>query len=181
MVRVSSKAEIEGIAERVSAMLDGHEKIDLLLGRNADEQLRNVDWNGLSSTISRRLDKTQQTKTYPIGLPSVFKIAAGVAAAAAVLLMIVMIKLEKSADMQLGNRKGSASVEIIEGLSKSQVTVDIAVPDTKLAKCDIRIIDSRGSDKAGDAQAAWMVISRTEPLYADNGLSNDMKDVICLF
>jgi len=162
-------------------MLDGHEKIDLLLARNADEQLSKVDWNKLSSTISRRLDKTQQTKTYRIGLHSVFKIAAGVAAAAAVVFMIVMIKLEKSADMQLASRKGSASVEIIEALSKSQATVDIAVPDAKLAKCDIRIIDSRGSDKAGDAQGAWMVISRPEPLYADNGVNRDMMDVIYLF
>lgn len=160
-------------------MLDEQGKIDLLLARNADEQLRKVDWNELSSTISGRLDKTQQTKTYRIGLPTVFKIAAGVAAA--VVLMIVMIKLEEPARPQLDSRKGSASVEIIEALSKSQATVDIAVPDAKLAKCDIRIIDSRGSDKAGDAQAAWMVISRTEPLYADNGVSNNMKDVMCLF
>jgi hypothetical protein len=190
MVRVSSKAEIEGIAERVSVMLDGHEKIDLLLARNADEQLSKVDWNKLNSTISRRLDKTQQTKTYRIGLPSVFKIAAGVAAAAAVVLITLMMKPESPADMKLGNgrtamvefieSKGSASVEIKGASGRSHVIVDIG-RDRMLAKCNVKIIDSNGSRKQNDTQAAWIIISRPEPLYPDNGVNRDMMDVIYLF
>lgn len=190
MACISGKTEIKGIAERVFAMKDEQEKIELLLARNADEQLRNADWNRLNSAISSRLDKAQQTKTSAIGFPSVFKIAAGVAAAAAIVVITVMMIPESPADMKLGNgrtanvefieSKGSASVEIKGASGEWHVTVDIA-RDRTLAKCNVEIIDSNGSRRQNDTQAAWIIISRPEPLYADNGVNRDMMDVIYLF
>jgi len=172
MVRVSSKAEIEGIAERVSAMLDGHEKIDLLLARNADEQLRKVDWNRLNSAICERLDRARQSKTSVIRFPAIFKVAAVVAAAAAVLFGVVMI--------DFGNREGSAWVEIESVSGRSHAIVEIAAGKT-LAKVNVQISDPGTAQKQDDIQPAWFIISRPEPMYADNGVGSDMRDVMCLF
>jgi hypothetical protein len=172
VVCVSGKAEIEGVAERVSAMKDGHEKIDLLLARNADEQLSKVDWNRLNSAISERLDRARQGKTSVIRFPTILKVAAVVAAAVAVLFGAVMI--------DFGDREGSAEVKI-EGVSgRSRVTVDIGA-DKMLAKVSVQISDPGTAQKEDEIQPAWFIISRPTPMYADNGVSSDMRDVMCLF
>ena len=57
MACVQGKAKIEGIAERVSGMKKEKEKIDLLLERNASEQLAGVNWDGLHAAISERLNQ----------------------------------------------------------------------------------------------------------------------------
>ncbi len=153
-------------------MLDEHEKIDLLLARNADEQLKKVDWNRLNSAITQRLDRAQQSKTSVIRFPAIFKVAAVVAAAAAVLCAVVMI--------DFGGREGSAEVKI-EGVSgRSHVTVDIGA-DKMLAKVSVQISDPGKARKEGDIQPTWFIISRAEPMYADNGVGSDMRDVMCLF
>lgn len=153
-------------------MLDEHEKIDFLLARNADEQLRKVDWDKLNTAISSRLDRARQSKTSVIRFPAIFKIAAAVAAAAAVLLATLVI--------DFGDSKGSAKVEI-KGLSgRSHVVVDIGGSETP-AKVSVQISDPGTAQKEDDIQPAWFIISRTEPLYADNGVNNNMRDVMCLF
>lgn len=172
MVCVSGKAEIEGVAERVSAMKDENERIDLLLARNADEQLRKVDWNRLNSAICERLDRARQSKTSVIRFPTMLKVAAVVAAAAAVLFGVVMI--------DFGDREGSAKVVIKSVSGRSRVTVDIGA-DKTLAKVNVQISDLGTAQKQGDIQPAWFIISRPQPMYADNGVSSDMRDVMCLF
>jgi len=166
------------------------EKIDLLLQRNADEQLNNVDWNKLNSAISRRLDETQQGQISAIGPPTVFKIAAGLAAAAAIVLIMVMIKPEKPRDTQHGkdgtamvkfvDNKGSASVEFKTKSPKSHAIVDFGGNIT-LAKCTVEIIDSKEIRKKDGTQATWIIVSRPEPVYAGNGANQDTMDMICLF
>jgi hypothetical protein len=94
----------------------------------------------------------------------VFKIAAGVAAAAAVVFVAVMVGTQKPADLPLEDgrhavvkfveRKGSASVEII---------------------------DQNGERKENGSRAAWIIIRMPEPVLADNGENGHLRDLIRLF
>ena len=153
-------------------MLDEHEKIDVLLAHNADEQLRKVDWNKLNSAISERLDRALQSKTSVIRFPTMFKVAAVVAAAVAFLFAVVMI--------DFGDKEGSAKVEIKSMSGRSHVIVDIGADKTP-AKVSVQTSDPGTAQKEDDIQPAWFIISRPEPMYADNGVSSDMRDVMCLF
>jgi len=191
VARVQREEKIEGITERVFGMKEERENIDLLLERNADEQLSKVDWQRLNAAISSRLDKASRSKTVATKFPTVFKIAAGVAAAAAVILIVMIIRTDRAPDFQLENgrravvkfieAKGSASVEIGHAPAKSQVMVDVGPSQSKLARCDIEIIDANGDLKQKANRATWIIISRPEPVYADNGVSRDSMDMICLF
>jgi len=188
---ISGKEEVEGIIERVPGMKDEQEKIDLLLARNANEQLKNVDWNKLNVAISHRLDKVRQSKTSTKRFPTVFKIVAEISAVAVVVVIAVMIKLEKPTNLQLDEgrtamvefvkRKGLATVALIEPSDRAHVKVYIAGKDKKLAQCYVKMIDSDRSRKEDSTQAAWIIISRSERVYADNGTKRDMMDMLCLF
>ena len=172
-------------------MKEKKEKIDLILERNAAEQLAKVDWKELNTAISSRLDEAGQGKTSTIGFPTIFKIAAGVAAAAAVVFILVMVKSRTPTGVQFENggsavvefvkSKGSASIEIKHASAKSVVTVDVGGSQRIVARCDIEMIDSNGDLKKDSEGAAWIIISRPEPLYADNGVSSDLMDMIYLF
>lgn len=191
MVRVSGEEKIEGIIERLSVMKQKEEKIDLALERNAAEQLGDVDWDGLNAAISSRIDKASQSQTSAIRYPIVFKIAAGMAAAAAVVLIAVMVKTEEPTEPHLENgrsavvkfieRKGSALVEIKGAGAKSSVFVDIGRSGKRVAKCDVKIIDLNGDLKKESDEAAWIIISRPAPVLANNGYSRDVMSMICLF
>jgi hypothetical protein len=167
------------------------EKIDSLFEKNAAEQLSGVDWDGLNAAISSRLDEVEGRKTSALKYRRVFKIAAGVAAAAAVVLVAVMIKTEAPAELQLeeGSRavvkfiesKGTASVKIKGAAGTSQVSVSVGGSERKVARCDIEIIDLNGDLKKERELAAWIIISRPERVLADNGLSRDVMSMICLF
>ena len=190
MACVRREEKIEGITERVFGMKNKKEKIDLLLEKNAGQQLAKVDWDGLDAAISSRLDKASQGKTHAIKFPSVSKIAAGIAAAA-VVFIVLMVGIEKAPDLQLDNgsravvkfidKKGAASVEIKRASAKSEVFIGIGGSQRKLAKCDVKMIDMNGDLRKGGSGAAWIIISRPEPLYADNGAAKDMRDLICMF
>lgn len=171
-------------------MKNEKEKIDLLLDKNAAEQLAKVDWDELHAEISSRLDQTRQSKASAIRFPTVFKVAACVAAAAVVLIAII-VKTEKPEVLKLENgtsavvrfieTKGSALVEITYEPAKSQVLVDVGAGRRKMAKCDIEIVDMNGDLEGRANRAAWIIISRPEPVYADNGTSIDLMDVMYLF
>ncbi len=72
-------------------MKNERDKIELLLEHNADEQLKKVDWDELNSAISTKLDEAQKDKASVRKHPIVFKIAAGIAATAAVILVTLVI------------------------------------------------------------------------------------------
>ena len=191
MACLSCQAKIEGITERVSVMKEKKEKIDLLFERNAAEQLAGVDWNELNTAISSRLDQAENRRTSSVGFPTVFKVAAGFVAAAAVVLIAVMVRTEKPADMQLEEgrravvkfieREGTASIKIKHSVGESEVWVDVGGSDKRVAKCDIEIIDLNGDLKKEREQAAWIIISRPERVLADNGINRDVMSMICLF
>lgn len=171
-------------------MKNEKEKTDLLLDKNAAEQLAKVDWDELNVAISARLDKAQRGESTAIRFPGVFKVAACVAAAA-VVLIAVMVKTEKAEDLKLENGmsavvrfiepKGSALVQITHVPAESRVLVDVGAGWRQIAKCDIEIIDVNGDLKERANRAAWIMISRPEPVYADNGVTTDMMDFLYLF
>jgi hypothetical protein len=166
------------------------ENIDLLLEQNASEQLAGVDWQALNAAISSRLDQTSRAKTSASRIPTALKIAAGLAAAA-VILIAVMVTVDTPDALRLENGQravvrfaepaGTASVEIAQTPAKSQVLVDLGPALTRSAKCDVQIIDVEVDRQKNGTRAAWIIISRPEPVYADNGAARDMKDLICMF
>ena len=171
-------------------MKENKDKIDLLFERNAAEQLSKVDWDKLNAAILGRLEQARQGKTTVRKYPAIFKIAAA-AAVAAVVLIAVMVKTEKQVDLQLEEGKravvkfvekeGSALVEIRRADSKSVVMIDIGGGDRKVAMCNVEIIERNGGRKRQEVRAAWIIIRRSEPVVADNGISKDMMAMICLF
>ena len=163
MACIQGKAKTKGIAERVSGMKKEKENIDLLLERNAGEQLAGVNWNRLNADISERLNQAGRSKTYTINYRSLFKIAAGVAVAAAVIVFAMMIRTEKPTTVRLENG-GRAVVKLVE--SKGSATVEI--------------LDSNGRNNQSGDRSAWIIIRAPEPMLADNGQSRDEADFACL-
>jgi hypothetical protein len=188
MVCVSGKTEVEGIIERLPVMKKENEKLDMLIEKNAEQQLSQVNWERLNAAISNRLDKAQRKTSFSIQLPTLVKIAA--IAAAAIVLITLTLNIEKLTDLKLDNgrtaevrlveSKGSASVQLQTTSAGSQVTIHIG-PDRTLAKCNIKIMDSNTIFKENTTRAAWIIISRPQRIYADNGANRDMMDMICLF
>lgn len=189
MVRVPGQAEVESITERVSLMKQNIEKVDILIEKNALEQLSRINWEQLNAAISDRLDRVRQVAPISINFPTLLKVAATIAAAA-IVLITVTLNIEKLTNIRRDNRgmvevkfvesKGSASVEIQTASAGSQVAVDI---ETKriLAKCDIEILDKKDGIEESTNQAAWIIISEPKRVYVENGTNQDMMDMICLF
>jgi hypothetical protein len=171
-------------------MRNGKEKVDLVLEQNASEQLAKVDWQALNAAISSRLDRTSWTKTFASRIPTAFKIAAGLAAAA-IILIAVTIAVDEPDDLRLengqravvrfGETTGTASVEIGRAPAKSEVFVDVGPARSTLAKCEVQLIDVEGEREKNGTRAAWIIISRPKPVFADNGAAKDMRDLICMF
>jgi len=161
----------------------------MLIEKNAAEQFSQIDWGRLNAAISGRLDKARQKASFSIDFPTLLKITATIAAAA-VVLVTVTLNIEKltdikqdsgrTAEVQLVDSKGSASVEIQTASAGSQVTVDIGTKRT-LAKCDVEILDKNGGFKENTIGPTWIIISRPQSLYAENGTDRDMMDMMCLF
>ena len=81
MVRVSGTAKVESVVERLFVMKKSREKIDLLLEKNAVEQLSRINWERFNAAISNRLDRARQKTSFSIYFPSVLKVAATIACA----------------------------------------------------------------------------------------------------
>ncbi len=184
----SSQKKTEKITERVFDMKREKEKIDLLLKQNATKQLTSVDWDKLNTVISNQLDQAETKKSAARKYPVLFKIAAGFAAAA-VLLIAIMLIIQKPADIQFENgknaivkfidAKGSAVIEIKPKVSKAQAIVDINPAKKGIAFCRVQINDLNGSIEKSDA--SWIIITKPQPVFADNGTSRDILSMICLF
>jgi hypothetical protein len=160
---IQGKAKTKGIVERVSGMKKKKEKIDLLLERNTSEQLDGVNWDGLNAAISQRLNQAGRSKTSTMNYRRVFKIAAGVTAAAAVVFIAVMVKTGTPTTVRLENGQ-RAIVKLVE--SKGSATVEIH--------------DSKGQDNQSSNRSSWIIIRTRESKVADNGQSRDEADFACL-
>jgi len=184
VARVQRQAEIEGVTERVlikekvemrkedvdsrfrgnDKVENEKERIDSVFEKNVEEQLAEVNWDELKAAISARLDEAERGKTSKSKFPAVFKVAAGVAAAAAVVFVATMVKMEKPVEMPLENGK-HAVVEFIEARGSASV----------------EIIDRNGEGKENGSRAAWIIIRMPEPALADNGTNGHLRDLIRLF
>ncbi len=144
-------------------MKKGNEEIDVLLQRNVDEQLGRINWDELHAAISRRLNQAEQSKASTIKHRYVFKISAGVTAAAAIVFIAVMIRTDKPNTVQLeNNRRAVVKLEESKGSAK------------------VKILDSNGQENQSSSRPAWIIIRTYEPEVADNGLSRDEADFACL-
>jgi hypothetical protein len=171
-------------------MKDIKENVDLLLESNTAKQMARVDWDGLNAAISSQLNQAEKYKTSLVRFVTIFKLAAGVAAAAAVVFVAVMVNKSVPLAVRLENRGGafvkfidkesSPAIKIELTESKAKVVVDIEPARRQMAKVDAKIIDRNGQRKEDDSKPAWIIISRPEPAFADNGMNRDESDLICL-
>ncbi|MBC8470949.1 MAG: hypothetical protein H8D56_15865 [Planctomycetes bacterium] len=144
-------------------MKNEKEQIDLLLRQNESEQLAGVNWNRLQTSISKRLSQADHSKTSTIKYRRVFKIAAGIAAIAAVVFIAVIIKTDTPPTVRFENG-GKAIVTFIESKGSAKV----------------EILDSNKQGNQGKDQSTWIIIRTSEPKVADNGQSRDENDFACL-
>lgn len=170
-------------------MKENKEKIDSLIEKNAAKQFSQINWEQLNTAISSRLDKAQQKSSSSIIFPGWLKIAASIAVIAATIFTVITI-LEKpqdippynyrTAEVKFAESKGRASVHIQTASANSKVTVELG-NKKELAKCDVEIIDMKGGLQESSAKATWIIISRPQPIYADNEINQDMMDIMYLF
>jgi len=181
-------------------MKNEKEKIDVLLEQNAAEQLADVDWDGLSSAISRRLD--QVDGTFERRYRGIFKAAAGLVAAAAIVLIVVMVRTNRGgieladgekAAVKFVETKGTSGIVMKSSASRSLARVNIT-PEVKrgiaivrmkpaaksVALCDVKIIEPDEVLRDRDSEGSWIIISRPQPVVADNGTNKDEIDLICM-
>ena len=144
-------------------MKDKKEQIDLLLKQNESEQLAGINWDRLQTSISKRLNHADHSKTSTIKYRRVFKIAAGIAAAAAVVFIAVIIKIETPPTVRFENSP-QAIVTFVESKGSAKV----------------KILDSNEQDNQGKDRSTWIIIRTSEPKVADNGQSRDEADFACL-
>jgi hypothetical protein len=166
------------------------DNLDILLERNASEQLAGINWDGLNAAISEKLNQADRSKASTINFRRVFKIAGGVAAAAAVVFIAVMIGTDTPtterfesrgrAEVKLIERKGSASVKIEHASAEASAVVELGGSRRKVAKCDIKIIDGSVDKEKNGSRAAWIIIRIPEPVLADDGISRDEADFASL-
>ena len=163
MACVSGEAEIEGVAQGVSGMKNEKENIDDLLKRNASEQLAGVNWERLNAAISQKLNQADRNKTYVTRRRYVLRVAAGIAAAAAIVLIVVSIQPQKPEETSVSNA-GTTTVELLH----------------RKGSASVEIIDTNGDRRENDIRSSWIIIRVPEPLLADNGVSRDQIDLACL-
>jgi len=139
------------------------EQIDLLLRQNESEQLAGVNWNRLQTSISKRLNQADRDKTSMMSYRRVFKIAAGIATAAAVVFIAVMIKTDMLTTARFEN-----GPKVIGTFVASQ------------GSAKVKILDSNEQTNQGKDQPTWIIIRTSEPQVVDNGQSRDENDFACL-
>ena len=171
-------------------MSEEREKIDLLIERNIEDQLAQVDWDGLNAAISSRLHRARQSKTAAGKYRRVVPIASGIAAAA-VLVFVVMVNMYRPSGMEPGEgqkatfkfaeSKGRATVEISRAQAISKVMIEDRATDRKPVVCRVEIIDLNGSWKKDENGGSWIIIKREEPEIADIGFSKDELDIMRLW
>lgn len=163
MACIQGKAKTEGITERFSGMKKEKEQIDLLLRQNESKQLAGVNWSRLQTSISKRLNQADRNKTSKMSYKRVFKIAAGVVAAAAVVFIAVMVKTDTSTTVRFKNC-GKAILTFVDSNGSAKV----------------KILDSNVQDNKSGDRSSWIIVRPSEPKVADNGQSRDENDFACL-
>ncbi len=144
-------------------MKDEKEQIDMLLRQNESEQLAGVNWDRLQISISKRLDQASHNKISMISYRRVFKIAAGIAAVAAVVFISVILKTDTPTTVRFEN---------------GPKAIGTFVDSNGSAK--VKILDSHEQTNQEKDRSSWIIIRSSEPKVADNGQSRDEADFACL-
>lgn len=144
-------------------MKKGKEQIDRLFEQNEKEQLKSFNWDQLHSLISKRLDQADHNQTSLISLRYVFKITAGIAAAAAVVIIAVMVQTNLPTKVKYDN-SNKGVVTFIESKNSAKV----------------EILDSSEQENQVKDRPTWIIIRSSEPKVASNGQSRDEDDFACL-
>lgn len=139
------------------------EKIDLLLRQNESEQLSGFNWNWLQASISKRLDHADSDKTLMMSHKRVFKVAAGIAMAAAVVFIVVIIKAYLPPKVKYDNDY-KAIVTFVESKGSAKV----------------KILESNEQGNRGKDRPSWIIIRTSEPEVVDDRHSKDENDFACL-
>lgn len=169
-------------------MKDKKENVDHLLQRNAEEQLADFDWERLSGAIMSRLDEAQHRKTSAVGFGAVVRIAAGMAAAAAIILIAVTIMQQEpvttpadmpgTATVELSEPQGTASVTATD---RSQVVVAVSAHDEGQMSGTASVQISSVSDRPQVAvdihtRDREPVLCRVEIIRPDESPGRDQSD-----
>jgi hypothetical protein len=139
------------------------QQIDQLLRQNESEQLAGVNWVRLQTSISKRLNHADHSKTSTIKYRRVFKMAAGIAAAAAVVFIAVKIKIDTPTTKRFENGQ-KAIITFVESKGSAKV----------------EILGSNRQDNQEKDRSSWIIIRSSEPKVADNGQNRDENDFACL-
>jgi len=139
------------------------EQIDLLLRQNESEQLAGLNWNRLQISISKRLNQADRNKISMMSYRGVFKMTAGIVAAAAVVFIAVMIKTYMPTTVRFENGPKEIGTFVV---SKDSAKV--------------KILDSNQQGNQGKGRPSWIIIRTSEPKVADNGKNRDEDDFACL-
>jgi len=168
------------------------EDIDPLLRQNLQEQLAKVDWRKLNADISDRLDKAEKAGTAASPFSSLWKFAACIGVAGAVVFAAILITITNrpglhsprspKALVRLEEQRGSASVQIGTTYRVATAEVRLEEPLARSSSCVVEINETIGLVRPAGNNASWSIIKKSaRPAYADNGLRYDKTDVVCLF
>ncbi|MCP4260180.1 MAG: hypothetical protein GY774_22085 [Planctomycetes bacterium] len=139
------------------------EQIDLLLRQNEREQLAGVNWDRLNAAISDRLNQADRNNTSMMSYRRVFKVAAGIVAAAAVVFIAVMMKTDTPTTVRFENGP-KAIVTFVDSNGSAKV----------------KILDSNKQGSQKEDRPTWIIIRSTGPKVVDNGKIRDENDFACL-
>lgn len=167
-----------------------NENIDYLLKQNADEQLTSYDWDRLNESISKKLAEVDETGIHKFNYGYLFKIAAGIAVAAAVVIIAILLRTEPlqtaqyerdgKAVVKIIENTGSATVEIKQKSYETAVVVETQMKQQNSVVCDVEIINSNGDEAKNESRPTWIIIRVPEPVLVETGQSRDEADLACL-
>jgi hypothetical protein len=160
------------------------EKLDILLKRNADEQLARVDWQKFDASISSRLDMVSQHRTFK--LPKPLEIAAMIAVACVIAAGILITHYKQTitparAWVELIPANTRTAVQILDPYSQSELIFSAPSANSSMAKCEIEIIEPAEQTNQNFGGPTWFIICKQETSASKNGMSEETASLLCLF
>ena len=159
------------------------ETLDLLITRNTDLQLAKVNWQALRNSISSRISTTSQTRA--MSWPILIKIAAVIAIANAIAVTLLLNQFKQrtitTASVEFSTSRVQAIVQIIDSHSQSEVIFDTPTTKSNTARCEVELIDRGSSVNEPIGSPSWIIICKNCPSQIQNGTSEEIKSLLCLF
>jgi hypothetical protein len=160
------------------------EKLDILIERNAEQQLAKVDWQSLNTSITSRLNTagTQQSFNWPLLL----RIAAIIAVTCVIAAGILIIHNQRAnvsarASVELTSGSTRTVVQILDTHSQSEVIFSPPAANSPVAKCEIEIIEPAENTNQNFGGPTWFIICKQETPAVKNGMTEETASMLCLF